>query len=165
MAASSLEPRSGYPISGYCAVRPLSNSEKKMIATTLAALAIAAANPTVAFETRTPQAVTARLAQLCMDKGFTVLDLGTNQVKCESPLTNVEKGHLLFIKFTQRNYTNDVHHYLAFTVIPAGEGSLVQHRMWIEAMINGSLRSAPLDDRALNSLVEGALTDLGGIVR
>lgn len=82
-----------------------------MIAITFAAIAIAAANPRVAFETRPPQAVTARLAQLCMDKGSTVLDLGTNQVNCESPLTSVEKGHLLFTKFSQRIYINRVHRY------------------------------------------------------
>lgn len=54
---------------------------------------------------------------------------------------------------------------MAFTVIPAGEGSLVQHRMWIEATINGSLHTVPMNDRELISLVEGALTDLAGIVR
>jgi hypothetical protein len=114
---------------------------------------------TVAFDSPASE-VGPRIAAQCMERGHTVIELTQNQVKCEIALNHTERAQALFLNFRQRRYTDQVRQFVGFTVVPNGEGSLVQTRAWVEAIIGGETRSRDVD-----ADVPAALVELGGVRR
>lgn len=134
-----------------------------MITALLATLALALATSPVPFN-QPPSEVVARIAANCMARERPVVEISPNMVKCELPMTYEQKGHVLFTRFYQRNFSRDVHHYVSFVVVPHGEGSLVQHRQWHEATINGSVRSLDIADRRAITSIESTLDGLSTLM-
>lgn len=96
-----------------------------------------------------------------MRMGSPVLNLTDTEVRCEGPMSYEEKGHVLFTKFHQRNFSRDVRNIAHFTVIPSGTGSQVQGRQYWEAQINGETRLVERPERDTGWIVS-QLRSMGG---
>lgn len=123
-----------------------------------ALLAVSVSFPTV------PKDTTAKIAGSCIEKGLQVSGLSENQVRCEIAMTNEHKAHMLFTRFHQRRFTNQVRQWVDFTVVPTDQGSIVQAREVVEAVIGNTTRQVEVrgdnEGRTANFLVS-----VGGTVR
>lgn len=112
-----------------------------------------------------PSATTAKLAGDCMTRGHTVISISEAQVKCQIALDPTSQANILFVRFHQRSVTSAVQQYISFTVVPTAEGSMVQHRVWQEAMIRGELRTYEVVDPNIVNGVQNHLVTLGGTLQ
>lgn len=87
-----------------------------------------------------PAAFLEGAAKHCMDYDYQVATLTQTQLQCRKRLDRVQGAHILFTRFGQSRYSDQIFHVYNYVVLPDGTGSQVQGVEQYEATINGEVR-------------------------
>lgn len=136
----------------------------KYLALVLALMACPANAAVVASFTDKPDAVSAKLATRCIDKGRTLGEVTPMSVTCIKPIPDSYAAWLSFtagISMMQPATLQD-----RYVILPNGEGSKVQATSTIEAFRkNGMPWSMPIDRKDNDASFRQMLTDIGGALQ
>lgn len=136
---------------------------RNLAASALAAIAVFA-TPAVAqvtFPNQNPEAVIGKVAALCIERGHTILDITANKVSCESSISHDVKANIFISDFRHLGrYTDQVRLLFDFIVVPVRGDTIVQPRMWSEALIGGQRRIRERNSPEWKAQIEAPLKEL-----